>query len=127
MKVESRNDKGENLEVKSNKCTTSPSKSNKFTASSSKLNKCTASPSKSNKCTASHQCDKTSTTPKSKSDEKKVSDSIESHKDEAYEHMKSNLFIFLREKIPFGRDDLDEIQYYPFVQHHKLQFVKKLL
>ena len=79
------------------------------------------SPSKSNKCTASHQCDKTSTT---QSDEKKVSDNIESPRDEAYEHMKSNLFTFLREKNLFGRDNLDEIQYFSFVQHHKLQFIK---
>ena len=39
--------------------------------------------------------------------------------------MKSNLFTFLREKIPFGRDVLDKIQYYPFVQHYKQQFIKK--
>ena len=56
---------------------------------------------------------------------KKESDNIESHKGEAYEHVKSNVFTFLREKIPFGRDVLDEIQYYPFVQHHKLYFIKK--
>ena len=55
---------------------------------------------------------------------KKVSDNIESPKDKVYERMKSNLFTFLRERIPFGRDDLDEIQYDPFVQHHKLQFIK---
>ena len=56
---------------------------------------------------------------------KTVSENIESPKDEAYEHMKSNLFTFLRKKIPFGRDNLDEIQYFPFVQYHKLQFIKK--
>ena len=38
---------------------------------------------KSNKCAASYQCDKTSFTPKSKSDGKSVSDNIESPKDEA--------------------------------------------
>ena len=73
---------------------------------------------KSNKCTVSHQCDKTSTTPKSKNN-------IESPKDEAYEHMKSNLFTLLREEIQFGRYALDKIQYYPFLQHHKLQFIRK--
>ena len=46
-------------------------------------------------------------------------------KDEAYEHMKSNLFTFLITKIPFGRDDLDEIQYYPFVELYKQAFIKK--
>ena len=50
---------------------------------------------------------------------------MEPPKDDAYEHVKSNLFIFLRERIPFGRDVLDEIQYYSFVQHYKLQFIKK--
>ena len=39
--------------------------------------------------------------------------------------MKSNLFTFLRKKIPFGRDVLDKIQYYPFVQHYKQQFIMK--
>ena len=39
--------------------------------------------------------------------------------------MKSNLFTFLREEIQFGRDALDKIQYYPFLQHHKLQFIRK--
>ena len=56
---------------------------------------------------------------------KKVSDNIESPKDEAYEHMKSNLFTFLREKIPFERGFFYKIQYYPFVQHYKQQFIKK--
>ena len=50
---------------------------------------------------------------------------MEPPKDDAYEYMKSNLFTFLRERIPFGRDVLDEIQYYSFVQHYKLQFIKK--
>ena len=39
--------------------------------------------------------------------------------------MKSNLFTFLRENIPVGRDVLNKIQYYPFVQHLKLQFIRK--
>ena len=39
--------------------------------------------------------------------------------------MKSNLFTFLREKKSFGRDDLDEIKYYSFVEQHKLPFIKK--
>ena len=80
--------------------------------------------SKSNKCTASHQCDKTFTTP-NRNQMKKVSDNIESPKDEAYERMKFNFFTFLRENIPFGGDFFDKIQYYPFVQHHKLQFIKR--
>ena len=80
---------------------------------------------KSNKCTASQECDKTSSTPKSESDEKTIPDIIESPKDEAYERMKFNFFTFLRENIPFGGDVFDKIQYYLFVQHHKLQFIKR--
>ena len=53
-------------------------------------------------CIASHQSDK---------------------KDEAYEHMKSNLFTFLKTKIPFGRDDLNLIQYDPFVEQYKQSFI----
>ena len=44
-------------------------------------------------------------------------------KDNAYEHIKSNLFIFLKTKIPFGRYDLDEIQYGPFVEQYKQPFI----
>ena len=39
--------------------------------------------------------------------------------------MKTNLFIFLINKISFGRDVIDKIHYYPFVQHHKQQFIMK--
>ena len=61
VEVDSSNDGGEKLEVKSDKYTASPSKSKKCTESPSKKNKCTSSksnkfpelPSKSNKCTAS--------------------------------------------------------------------------
>ena len=98
----------------------SPSQTNKCTPS--KSNKSTASPSKSNKSTASYQFDKTYTT---QSDEKKVLNNIESPKDDAYAHMKSNFFTFLRETNPVGRYDLDERQYDPFVQQHKRQFIKK--
>ena len=56
---------------------------------------------------------------------KKVSDNIKSPKDEAYERMKFNFFTFLRENIPFGGEFFDKIQYYPFVQHHKLQLIKR--
>ena len=81
---------------------------------------------KSNKCTASHECDRTSSTPKSKSVEKIISDIIESPKDDAYKHMKTNSFTFLINKIPFERDILDKIQhFFPFIQHHKQQFVMK--
>ena len=44
---------------------------------------------------------------------------MERPKDNAYGNMKSNLFIFLKTKIPFGRYDLDEIQYGPFVEQYK--------
>ena len=70
---------------------------------------------KLNKCTASQECDKTSSTPKSKSDENTTSDIIESPKDDAYEHMKTHLFIFRMNKVPFGIYVLDKIHYYPFV------------
>ena len=53
-------------------------------------------------CTASHQSDK---------------------KDETYEHIKSNLFTFLKIKIPVGRDDLDLIQYDPIVERYKQSFI----
>ena len=89
--------------------------------SSLETNKCTASPSKSKEFTASHQCDKSSTT---QSDEKKISNNIEPTKDESYEHMKSNLFTFLKTKIPFGKDDLDVIQYDPFVEQYKQSFIQ---
>ena len=48
---------------------------------------------------------------------------MEPPKDNAYEHMKSNLFIFLKAKIPFGRYDLDEIQYHSFVEQYKQPFI----
>ena len=66
------------------------------------MNKYIASPSNLKECTASHQSDK---------------------KDEAYEHMKSNLFTFLKTKIPLGIDDLDLIQYDPFVELYKQSFI----
>ena len=61
VEVDSSNDEGEKLEVKSGKCTASSLKSKKCTESPSKKNKCTSSklnkfpelPSKSNKCTVS--------------------------------------------------------------------------
>ena len=53
-------------------------------------------------CIASHQSDK---------------------KDAAYEHMKSNLFTSLKTKILFGIDDLDLIQYDPFVERYKQSFI----
>ena len=84
------------------------------------MNKCTAPLSKSKECTKSHQCDKSSTT---QSDEKKISNNKESTKNEAYEHMKSNLFTFLKTKIPLGKDDLDVIQYDPFVEQYKQSFM----
>ena len=80
---------------------------------------------KSNKCTASQECDKTSSTPKSESDEKTIPDIIESPKDDAYEYMKTICLTFLLNNISFGRDVLDKIQYFPFVQHHKQQFIMK--
>ena len=52
---------------------------------------------------------------------------MEPPKDDAYEHVKSNLFIFLRERIPFGRDDIDEIQYDSFVEQHTLPFIKNIV
>ena len=70
---------------------------------------------KSNKCTTSQECNNTSTTPKSKSDEKTIIDIIESPKDDAYEHTKTNLFTFLINKIQFVRDVLDKKQYFNFV------------
>ena len=82
------------------------------TASKSKLKKSTASPTTSKEstsssnlkeCTASRQSDK---------------------KDRAYEHMKSYLFKFLKTKIRFGADDLDLIQYEPFVKKHKNTFIR---
>ena len=39
--------------------------------------------------------------------------------------MNTHLFTFLINKIPYGRDILDKIRYYPFVQHHKQQFIMK--
>ena len=50
---------------------------------------------------------------------------MEPPKHDAYEHMKSNLFTFLRERIPFGKDDIDEIQYDPFVEQYRQPFIKK--
>ena len=44
-------------------------------------------------------------------------------KDEVYEHMKSNLFTFLKTKIPFGTNDLNLIQYGPFVGQYKQSFI----
>ena len=44
---------------------------------------------------------------------------MEPPKDDADEHITSNLCTFLRKRIPFGRDDLDKIQYDPFVEQHK--------
>ena len=38
--------------------------------------------------------------------------------------MKSNLFTFLKTKIPFGIDDLDLIQYDPFVEKYKHLFIR---
>ena len=81
--------------------------------------------SKSNNCTVSQECDKFSSTPKLKSDEYTSSDFLESPKDEAYEYMKTHFFTFLKNKIPFGRDVLDKIHYYPFVQDDKKQFIMK--
>ena len=69
--------------------------------------------------------DKYSSTSKSKSDEYTSSSLLESPKDEAYEHMKTHFFTLNINKIPFGRDDLDKIYYYPFVQHHKMKFIMK--
>ena len=62
---------------------------------------------------------------KSKSDEYTSSDFIESPKDDAHEYMKTHLFTFLKNKTSFGRDGLDKIYYYPFVQHHKKKFIMK--
>ena len=42
-----------------------------------------------------------------------------------YKYIKTHLFTFLINKIPFGRDILDKIHYYPFVQHHKQQLIMK--
>ena len=50
---------------------------------------------------------------------------MEPPKDDAYEHIKSNWFTFLKERIPFERNDLDEIQYDPFVEQYKQPFIKK--
>ena len=67
----------------------------------------------------SQECDKPSSTPKSKLDEYSSSDFIESPKDDAYEHMKTHLFTFLKNKFPFVREVFNKIHYYPFVQPHK--------
>ena len=75
--------------------------------------------SKSNTCTVSLECDKYSSTPKSKSDEYTSSSLLGSPKDDAYGHMKKNVFTFIINKIPFGRDDRYKIHYYPFMQHYK--------
>ena len=48
-----------------------------------------------------------------------------SPKDETYEHMKTHFYTFIINKIPFGRDALDKMYYYPLVQHHKNQFIMK--
>ena len=56
---------------------------------------------------------------------KTIPDIIESPKDDAYEYMKTIFLTFLLNNIPFGRDVLDKIQYFPFVQHHKQQFIMK--
>ena len=56
---------------------------------------------------------------------KTIPDIIESPKDDAYEYMKTIVLTFLLNNIPFGRDVLDKIQYFPFVQHHKQQFIMK--
>ena len=38
--------------------------------------------------------------------------------DTAFQNMKKQLYMFLINKIPFGKDDLDTIQYYSFVKKH---------
>ena len=73
----------------------------------------------------SRECDKSSFIPKSKWDEYTSSDFLVSPKDDACEHMKTHLFTFIINKISFGRDILDKIRYYPFVKHHKQQFIMK--
>ena len=39
--------------------------------------------------------------------------------------MKKHLFKFLINKIPFGKNDLETVQYYTFVKKHKMIFVSK--
>ena len=39
--------------------------------------------------------------------------------------MKARFFTFIIKKIPFGRDGLDKIHYYHFVQHHNKQLISK--
>ena len=68
---------------------------------------------------------RSSSTPKPKSNEYTLSSLLESPKNKPYEHTKSHFFTFIINKIPFGRDDLDKIHYYPFAQHHKKQFISK--
>ena len=73
----------------------------------------------------SQECDKSSSTPKSKSDEYTSSDLLESPKDDTYNHMKTPFFTFIIHKIPSGRDVPHKIHYYPFVQDDKKQFIMK--
>jgi len=79
------------------------------------------------KCTSTSDCKNTTnsaSTPKSKSDKCTLSYMIKSPdttsktvKDKAFEHMKK--IIFLINKIPFRKDDLDTIQYHSFVKNIK--------
>ena len=39
--------------------------------------------------------------------------------------MKKHLFTFLINKIPFGKNDLETLQYYPLSKKYKMTFVSK--
>ena len=91
------------VKIKIKKSTASPTTSKQSTSSSPASKKCTASPSNLIECTALQQYNK---------------------KDKAYEHMKSYLFKFLKSKIPFRTDDLDLIQYEPFVENVTVKILK---